>query len=240
MANTPNSTSSGRLGTKSRNKLVVSHSIMNAAQSKIYYAYSPKSDQDYVLRGDLQWAHFLYVESDVSIAHADYKPCTHTIIVATAPFKTNFDALVTLRNGRTEYREVRSSMSLQKLSNAARQEWREKVEAAERADVNYRRYTELEILDRPQKIANWMRIIAWLAATRGRSLHAETLALGSIIHARGGVTFAEIRALGEGASQATYIAAAFRGIQNGIFKADLEYSALTANTLVEEGSQHES
>lgn len=233
MANLTSSKSSGRLGTKLRHKLAVSHSVVNEEQSKLYYVYSPRSDQDWVLKGDLQWAHFLYVESDSSVKTAEYRACEHSVFIGDSASKTRFASCVTFKDDRTEYRQLWSAATLEKHTSASRLEWEEKADAAAMVGVNYRRYTEREIFDCPQKLANWMRVIAWLAATRGRSLYHEILTVGSLIHAHGGATLAQIRDLGNGADQSNFVAAALRGIQSGILKADLEHTPLTANTFVE-------
>ncbi|NMF88110.1 hypothetical protein [Aromatoleum petrolei] len=239
MGETGHKHSSGRLGTRLRHKLAEAYSIANDNQSKLWYVFSPRSDRDWVLKGNLQWGHFLWVESDATVKTVEYGGVEHSVSVGEQMLLTRFDAVLTFKDGRIEYREILESTSLDGLSSASQLKWEEKVAAAVKVGVLYRRCTDRDIFACPQKIMNWQRVIAWLSALRGNTLVSENIAVSALIHANGGATLGDIRALGSAAEQPALVAAAFRGVLSGVFRADLERAPVTDDTFIESGDEHE-
>lgn len=213
----------GSLGTQLRGKLAAAYASRGHHCSSLWYVYSPRTVRDWVLKNDLEWGHFLLAESDPGIKDIDYSPSTELVHAGDEGSATSPDAVVTLRDGTIEWREIGLSSAFKNkgptetiLPNGAR----------------YARYTEQDVYACPQRIANWTRVIAWLAAVRGRSLYPECIKIAAMLHARGSVSIGEIQRLSPGADSACFVAAAFKGIQDGLFVSSLNEKPLSTNTLV--------
>lgn len=224
--------SRARLGTRLRGKLAEAYSARGNHKSSLWYVYSPRTDRDWVLRSDLEWGHFLLAESDPRVKTIDYAPGAEIVRVGDENQATEFDAKVTFKDGQIEWREVKRLDSLKKLDIRTQHQWEAQAEAAFRQGIQYVRYTEREIYACPQRIANWARVVAWLAAVRGRSLYYEHVEIVSLIKVRGFVSLDEIQALGSGPEIACYVAAALKGVQDGLFISDLDEKPLSKNTLI--------
>ena len=232
MATTIGTNNSARLGTRLRGKLAEAYSSRGHHKSSLWYVYSPRTNRDWVLRSDPEWGHFLLAESDPRIKTIDYAPAAQIVRVGDEDQATELDAIITFKDERIEWREVKSSDSIKRLDVRAQHQWEAQAEAAFREGVHYVRYTEREIYACPQRIANWSRVIAWLAAVRGRSLYSERVEIVSLLSARGSVSLGEIQALGSGPEIACYVASALKGVQDGLFISDMDEKPLSKNTLI--------
>lgn len=221
-----------RLGTKLRGKLAAAYSDRGHHQSNLWYVYSPRTGRDWVLRSDLQWGHFLLAESDPYIKDSDYSPPTKLQGVGGDNQASTLDAIVTLKNGTVEWREIKSSDAIENEDFGSQHQREVQIEAAIRLGVRYVRYSEHDIYACPQRIANWARVIAWLAAVRGRSLYAEGVEVAALLHARGSVSIGEIQDIAPGSKGVCFVAAAFKGVQDGLFASDLNDRPLSRNSLV--------
>lgn len=232
MATAKGTSTGARLGTRLRGRLAEAYSARGHHKSSLWYVYSPRMDRDWVLRSDPEWGHFLLAESDPRISSVDYAPATEIVRVGDQDHATELDAVVTFRDGLVEWREIKSSESLKTLDIRARHQWEAQAEAAFRMGVRYVRYTEQEIYACPQRIANWSRVVAWLAAVRGRSLYSEHIEIVSMLDARGSISIGDIQELGSGPEIACYVAAALKGVQDGLFSSDLDDKPLSKNTII--------
>lgn len=232
MATAKETHSVARLGTRLRGKLAEAYSARGHHESSLWYVYSPRTDRDWVLRSDPEWGHFLLAESDPRIRTIDYAPAAEIVRVGDEDQATELDAIVTFKDGVVEWREIKSSDSIKRLDIRAQHQWKAQAEAAFRNGVRYVRCTEQEIYARPQRIANWSRVIAWLAAVRGRSLYSQRIEIVSLLNARGSVCIGDIQELGSGPEIACYVAAALKGVQDGLFTSDLDEKPLSKNTVI--------
>lgn len=142
---------------------------------------------------------------------------------------TTLDSIVTFKDNIIEWREIKHADAISKDIRAQHQ-WEAQVEAAAQKGARYVRYTEKEIFACPQRIANWARIVAWLSAVRGRSLYLQRVAILALLESRGSASIAEIQGLGTGAESACFVAAAFKGVQDGLFDCNLDDKPLSKNT----------
>lgn len=220
-----------RLGTRLRGKLADAYSARGHHTSSLWYVYSPRTDRDWVLSSSLEWSHFLLAESDPHIALIDYSPTTEVVRVGDDDHATKLDAVVTYKDGLIEWREIKHS-DASEIDLRAKHQWEAQAEAALQKGVRYKRYTEEEIYSCPQKIANWSRVIAWLAAVRGRSLHLERIQVVTLLDAAGSASIGEIQKLGTSSETASLVAATLKGIQDGLFVSDLDKKPLSRNTLI--------
>jgi len=232
MTTSAKSKTGSRLGTKLRGKLAAAYSDRGLHLSNLWYVYSPKTDRDWVLRSDLEWGHFLLAESDPDIKDIDYNPSSELVRIGDDNHATTLDAIVRFGDGSIEWREIKRSDAIRNGDIRSLQQWEAQVEAASRAGVRYTRYTEREIYACPQRIANWIRVIAWLSAVRGRSIHSESIEIAASLHARGSMSIGEIQDLASGEEGPCFVAAAFKGIQDGIFTSDLNEKPLSRNSLI--------
>ncbi|NMG30623.1 hypothetical protein [Aromatoleum evansii] len=191
--------------------------------------------------------HFLLVESDPRVKAVDYAPSTHVVRAGDVEFATDFAALVTYHDGKSEYRQLVTTSALRNLDRQSVREWETKVAIADREGIHYVQYTEAEILANPLRIVNWQRVIAWLSAARCYPLRPLQVEISALLHARDCASVKDIQSLGAGALGSCYVAAAFKGVQDGLYWADLDDRPLNKNTSVrilrstdhEEGTLHE-
>lgn len=230
MTTTSQGSKGPRLGTKFRGKLAASYGQRGVGPNSLWYVYSPRTRTDWVLRSDLEWDHFVLAESDPDLVNCVYAPDKRTVTFQGDTVNLEIDAVVTLRDGTIEGRLVRYStdepdpMQAPKL---ARQ-----TAAAEALGMRYRVLTEEYIRRNHILLANWRRAIAWLAAARDRSLAAFELELERAITLEAKLTLADIESRFGEASFPLYAAAAFSGVQKGIYRSDLDKMPLSLQTAI--------
>ncbi len=232
MATTSEKHSGARLGTRLRGKLTKDYLARGHHKSSLWYVYSPRTNRDWILKSDLEWGHFLLAESDPRISNIDYAPVPEIANVGDEDHATELDAIVTFKDGVVEWREIKSSDSIKNLNIRTQHQWEAQAEAAFQTGVKYLRFTEQEIFACPQRIANWSRVIAWLSSVRGQSLYPPHLEVVALLNARGSVSLGEIHQLGSGSESTCYIAAALKGVQDGLFISNLDEKPLNKNTLI--------
>jgi hypothetical protein len=175
MTTTSQGTKGSRLGTRFRGKLAASYGQRGVGPNSLWYVYSPRTRTDWVLRSDLEWDHFVLAESDPEIVNCVYAPDKHTVPLHGETITLEINAVVTHRDGTVEGRRVRYSTDeadgVQALVRA-----RQKA-AAEALGMRYSVWSEEAIRSNQMILANWRRVIAWLAAVRDRSLAAFELEL---------------------------------------------------------------
>ena len=223
------STNSGaaRLGTRLRGNLASEYALRGHQTYSLWYVYSPKTNRDWVLAGDLAWAHFLLVESTPGILAVDYSSQHIETDCSAGSSSVRRDAVVTFADGAVEWRRI--SIAKEELGGGSDV----LATLASSRGARYALYTERELFACPQHIQNWSRVVAWLAAVRGRSLQEEMMFVAALVDARGSVTIAEIQDGASASDGACRIAAAFQAIQDGVFTADLDSKPLCKNTRIQ-------
>lgn len=230
---TGNTSSKGaRLGTRLRGKLAAAYDDRGHHQSCLWYVYSPKMCADVVLRSDLEWAHYVFAEADPDVASIDYAPKSEVARVGDEDLGTTLDAVATLRSGVVEWREIKRSEDVDSKNPRVQAQFECQVAAAARVHARYGRYTEKEIFVCPQRIFNWSRVLAWLSAVRGRPLIDEQNTIATLVHARGEISISDILAVSGSGDSASLIAAAFKGVQDGLYRSDLDERPLSSATLI--------
>ncbi len=221
-----------RLGTRMRGKLAAPYDDRGHHLSNLWYVYSPKMRADVVLRSDLEWAHYVFAESDPDVVVVDYSPTSEVARVGDQDIGTTLDAIVTFRNGVVEWREIKRSEDVDSTDVRVQAQFEGQLAAAARVHARYRRLTEKEIFVCPQRISNWSRVLAWLSAVRGRALVDEQNTIATLIHVRGVVSVADIIAASGDSDSACLIAAAFKGVQDGLYRSDLDEHPLSGATII--------
>lgn len=220
--------STARLGTQFRGKLAAAYNLRGHQSGNLYFVYSPRTNRDWVLCGDLAWAHFLLVEGDPNVLVADYAPQVHVIETDSSENRTEIHAQVTLFDGHVEYRVFAYARAASKRST----EWERAVRLAALQGYQYVRYTEEEIFAKPHRLANWKRAIAWISAARGHLLLSMQNEISSMLAAQQVASLQQIISMGHATLGPCYLAAIFRGIQERIYWSDLDHSPINKNTLI--------
>lgn len=224
------SSAKGRLGTQFRGKLASVYGQRAHHASSLWYVYSPRTNSDWVLRGDLEWDHFVLTESDPRIKDIDFSPVpVDGVFEDGARYQTILDAVVTYCDGSVEWREVKPVDASCERTERQR---RAQVEAAGVAKVGYSRWTETEIYANPLKLANWRRAIVWMAAARDYPLALQRTDLAGFLHVHETITLGDLaRRVGDAAFP-LFMAAAMRNLQVGDCFSDLDRHPLSERTIL--------
>lgn len=180
-----------------RGALASAYGARGHLSSDLFYAYSPRMDEDVVLRGALEFAHFLLTESDPTIAGANYAPAEKVTLLAGGGIASLVTAEVVDNKGSTTWREVKASQALER-SNSYRMELRLSIQRriSDEWPTEHAVFTELEIYANPQRIRNWNRVIAWLSQARQFPLVEERHRIIKLIRERRRVSLGEVLSLG--------------------------------------------
>lgn len=197
-------------------------------RSNLWFVYSPKAGKDTVLRGDLEYGHFLLAESDPDVQRVDYAPAKRVSEMAGEAIGTIVDAEVTLRSGAVVWREIKQSSDVEHgAQGRANIQLMIQLQAAAAVAARHELLTEKEIFSQPQRIHNWLRIVPWLAQARDWPLHDFGNLVASLVQARGSVEYHEVLDLEEGPQRPLLVAALFRAVQFGHIGSDLDTHPLT-------------
>jgi hypothetical protein len=152
--------------------------------------YSPRTNTDWVLRSDLEWDHFVLTESDPSIATCSYQPERHSIAFDGEQLDMPVNAIVTHRDGAIEWRQIRFAGKEADHASPAALQISQRIAAAKHAGITYSLWTEDTIRHNHMLLANWRRVIAWMAAARDRSLAVHQEELARAFKSEGALTLA--------------------------------------------------
>jgi hypothetical protein len=220
-----------RLGTQLRGRLAHAYDRRGHARKSLWYVYSAIRKADVVLASDLEFGHFLFVESDPSVLAVDYAPQVRVQSIAGSAVALIVDAEVTRRQGVVEWRELCFSEHINAQLDARRtldcllQARTPGLEGVER-----RVATELEVFARPMWIRNWMRALPWIAQARHTPLDQYQFEVATTLNARREVELSDVLELGDGQERALYCAAALEGVRDGSFESDLGDAPLSRCT----------
>ena len=223
-------TPSARLGTRRRAEWASALGARGLARSNLWVVYSPKAQADFVLRGDLQFGHFLLAESDPTVESVDYTPKARIEAIAGQAVAAIVDAEVHLVGGQIIWREITRADEIANHADArATLPVLAQLAAGDAQNVPaHDLWTEKEIFACPQRIHNWLRIVPWLAQAREWPLHVYAQRVASLLDRCQCVTLEDVLALGEHGEDALYAAALFRGVQHGRYASDLDTRPLGA------------
>lgn len=141
-----------RLGTRLRGKLAEAYDSRGHHRSNLWYVYSPKARADVVLRSDVEFGHFLLVESDANIVHVDYSPEKRIARIASVEYGTIVDAELTLRDGTRVWREVKRSEDVEQgAQTRANLQLMVQMKAAAFAGVTHELITDKQVFAQPPR-----------------------------------------------------------------------------------------
>lgn len=233
MAKTTSTTRGPRLGTQFRGKLAAAYGQRGVGPNSLWYVYSPRTRTDWVLRSDLEWDHFVLSESDPNIAACSYHPDRHRLTSDGQQLDIPVDAVVTYLDGSTEWRRVRFAGKEADEHSPAAMQLSQFVAVAKATGVSYKLWTDQTIRSNHILLANWRRILAWMAAARDRSLASYQADLARIIQTDGEIALGQIESTFGEASFSLYAAAIFGELQRGVYVSDLGAKPLSTHTIIQ-------
>lgn len=213
-----------RMGTSLRGILAEEYQARGHGRSSLNLVYSPKSNQDVVLRNRHAYAHFLLCEASPEIQYVEYRSRIDRMTDSNGNVLPAFDAVITYASGAREGRYVRVVEGLDF------QEEEKKGVAYYDEPISYVVLNENDIYSNPTLLRNWSRILPWIAQVRDIPLNNYISQVLSVLRHRSG-TIGDVMQMG-GAESAYFVAAAFRGVQLGLFVSDLDTKPLSLSTLL--------
>ncbi|MDM0084699.1 hypothetical protein QTI17_29275 [Variovorax sp. J31P179] len=201
--------------------------------SGLWSVYSPRCKKDFQLRSDLEYLHFLMVESDPAIRSVDYAPKSYVTRVAGEDIASIVDAVLELNSGQVVWREVKSEASLARGADA-RAELQIMAQRRNSAVFGARHevLTELQLFASPMRLCNWHQAIPWIAQVRDFPLESQVAQIDAELNAQGPMRFKDLLDLGAPDRAALYGAAVLSGIQTGAFSSDLNTEPFCGHTLI--------
>lgn len=223
---------SARPGTRLRGQLAEAYGARGGHQSVLWLHYSAKAERDFAFHSNLEYGHYLLVESDIEIEKPDYAPQKRVARVAGELLATCVDAELQLRSGGVVWREVKYSDDLAAgAANRASLQILVQQQAAQDAAVTHQVITEKEIFANPQRIRNWHLIIPWLASAREWALHDYSTEVALLVRRHGRIEFRHALALGAPEKSGLYGAALLRLVQVGRLSSDLDDRPFTPRSV---------
>ncbi|WAL84944.1 hypothetical protein OYT13_11345 [Pandoraea sp. XJJ-1] len=191
-------------------------------KANLCYVYSPKSDRDWALSGQLELAHFVLAESTPDIVSVNYAPAPRQVSADTGSPLISWSAEVRRHDGTWEWR------CLGETADLAKEQAR--VRLAQACEAVHCRLSEHDLHADSVRIHHWLRIIHWLALYRGIPLAHESMAVGALLDAGQATSLKDVARLDQVGRGDAYIAAAFRLVQSGCLVLALGNEPLSLHT----------
>jgi hypothetical protein len=203
-----------------------------AHRSILWLHYSPKAKRDFAFASDLDYGHFLLVESDPAIVGVDYAPSNRVATLVGTAFETMVSAEVTYKSGEIVWRDVKPSEELATgQATRANLQLIIQTRATASAVARHEVFTEKEIYANPTRIRNWHRVVHWIAAARSWALHDFSNQIALTLRVRGRAELRELLSLGTPSQASLYGAALFEQVQRGIYSSDLSERPLSPRSV---------
>lgn len=198
----------------------------------LWYVYSPRCKRDLILRSDGELDHFFWLEGDPNVASYELESPEYIINVGDDVHKTRFDALVHLRNGKPQLREVKADDDEARRSQRSEQQAEAQHAAASALGFDYVRVTRKELNAHRQLISNWRRAVACLAAARAHSLAPYRNEIRAAVQRHRRATVAQLLAGTDERREMLYWAALFASMQADELASDLATRPVCVQTQV--------
>lgn len=196
----------------------------------LWYHYSPRLRCDVVLKSDVEFRHFCWVEGDPAVSRYELEPEPVIITVGAQPQRTQFDALVELRSGRPQLREIKTSETSLSVRELHQREAQERAAVA--AGFDYVRITQEDLDQHRQLICNWRCALAYQAACRDLVIEPHCSELIEIVTRARRVSLDEVLKYTNPDLRPVYLAALFRCLQEARLASDLDTKPLCAASLI--------
>jgi hypothetical protein len=213
-----------------RSQLRKAQSARHHGLFNLWYHYSPRLRRDVVLKSDVAFAHFCWLEGDPSILRYELDPDPVIVASGADSRRTQFDALVEFRTGRPQLREFRSDDSKLSPREVVQREAQEF--AATAAGFDYLPITRAALAPHDQLIRNWRCALAFQTACRELVLDPFCAEIVSILKVRRRSTIEDALRQTDPVTRPIHLAALFRSLQEGVLASNLDSRPLCASTQV--------
>ena len=229
---------SARPGVRLRGQMAEVYEARGHSTGKLWMQYSSKAGRDVAFASEIGYLHFLYVESSFDVKQVNYTPKMAVEKFVGSGFVDFVTTVISRENGDVVWRHLCAANSTiateQKRSNLQlllQCSYTEKKIPMPIVEV----LTHDEMLASPQRIRNWHRVAAWLAAGRDWGLTQEQLEVAALIRSKKRVEFQEVLALGKATERADlYGVAILRSLQAGAYCSNLFDAPFTTRTVFTE------
>lgn len=213
-----------------RKAFALNPAVLQAAEASrgklpynLWYVYSPTRQDDLVLPGDLDLAHFYALEGDPRVVAYDLHPPPVATGLGERVQQQEYDALVTLRSGPPELRSLGDITPEQEAGARA---------IAKQCGFDYQVFTWRTAHELEMRIANWRIAVACLSTARAYSIggYANEILVAATRFGRGSV-----RQLLVGTAedrQPLYLAALFSLLRQARLASDFDERPLCLDSTV--------
>jgi len=201
--------------------------VFQGATSYRWTVFSPRVGRIARFYSALEYDHYCAIESDPEVEVFCEQPVRFEIALGEKRYASVLDMWVRYRNGHEEYREVKPAAKVTEASlqiQAARR-W------CETQAIPFRVITETDLGLDPQALANWKKILPYLADTTWTVRHGLDAAIERYLRSRASVTLAELESCFPAAPPTEVHRATFALLYRGTAAADLSGEPLTRRTL---------
>jgi hypothetical protein len=197
--------------------------------------FSPKLRRNIILTSDIEYDHWVLIESDPLIKSFCEYPCRVRVNLPIGPVTTIFDMWILWHNNDQEYREVKYLSELLQAAPNSRIDRQIKAQKMWCALQNNKHsvMTDDVIRANPLFLSNWKSILSTLASTQDIDLSPHIENISYAVAKRGGGTLREIEQSVPGMDRTLVMASVFTLIQRGLLKAPLDTQSLTTSTRVD-------
>jgi hypothetical protein len=196
----------------------------------LWYQYSPRLRRDVVLRSDVEFAHFCWLEGEPNVLRYELEPVPVMVAMGDESRRTQFDAFVEFRRGRPQLREIKTDEANLSAREIVQREAQER--AAATAGFDHVHVTQEDLAKHVQLIRNWRCALAYQAACRELVLEPYCAELLHILQVQRRSTFEVALRETDPTMRPIYLAALFRCLQEARLASDLDSKPLCAASQV--------
>lgn len=219
------SKASARPGVRMRGQLAEVYEARGHSTGKLWIQFSAKAHRDAAFGSELEYLHFLYLESSFDVKQVDYMPALKVQRAVGSSFVEYVKAEIVTANGDVVWRHVcaaNQTAEAQRIGSQLQLLLQSGCMPDGAPTPSLETLTHNDMLAAPLRIRNWHAIAAWLAAGRDWVLTEEQLEVAALIRSKGRVEFHEVLALGKGTERDDlYGVAIFRSMQAGAYRSNL-------------------
>lgn len=197
--------------------------------SNLWLVYSSRTDRRWLVRGDLQYLHFLSIEFSRDVRTFDLAPTPHVMERSRVGEVAKFDAVVVLLEGRKEYCQIEMLRS----GALARERDMLLQSAAVELGGTYRRITIEELEPCRVRIQNSLRMLRFIAAARHLTLtEARNAVIACLTSQAGGTSLLELSRQIPQVPPALVLTAVFKLVQQRRLDLELDRQYVTMMSVV--------
>ncbi|MDH4416855.1 MAG: hypothetical protein QE485_06495 [Acidovorax sp.] len=221
-----------------RSQLANTYKVRGHSTGKIWLQYSAKACRDIAFASEIDYLHFLYVESSFDVVSVDYTPELKVQRAVGSSFVKYINAEIVTTHGDAVWRHVCEANKVESARYRQRQlqtllQSFDMPDGAQTPRVEI--LTHEDMLAAPHRIRNWHSVAAWLAAGRDWALTEEQLEVAALIRSKKRVEFQEVLGLGKGTDHDDlYGVAIFRSMQAGAYSSNLFDTPFSMSTFFSE------